>query len=127
MRTKHKQVNRHTVPLALSQANLVRVSEVCSELHEPIRLRLVQLLTDGERNVAELIKVLWLPQRTVSRHLDISRTTKLVHPERRGTSMIYRLSDAHLTNLLTEAFFHTEREQLNLADHPFEEAREPEL
>jgi len=120
-------VKRHTVTLAPSQEDLVRVSEVFKALYEPIRLRLVLLLTDGERNVAELVKVLGLPQSTVSRHLAVLRATKLVRSERRGTSMVYRLSDAHLTALLVEAFSHAEHERLHLADHPLENAREPEL
>jgi DNA-binding transcriptional ArsR family regulator len=106
---------------------LVRVSEVFKALYEPIRLRLVLLLTDGERNVTELVEVLRLPQSTVSRHLAVLRATKLVRSERRGTSMVYRLSDAHLTALLVEAFSHAEHERLHLADHPLENAREAGL
>lgn len=119
-------MKRHTVPLAPSQEDLARVSEVFKALYEPIRLRLVLLLTDGERNVAELVKVLRLPQSTVSRHLAVLRATKLVRSERRGTRVVYRLSDAHLTALLVEAFSHAEHERLHLADHPFEDARELE-
>ena len=120
-------MKRHTVPLTPPQEDLTRVSEVFKALSEPIRLRLVLLLTDGERNVAELVRVLRLPQSTVSRHLAILRSTKLVCPERRGTSMVYRLSDAHLTAFLVEAFSHAEHERLHLADHPLENIREPEL
>jgi DNA-binding transcriptional ArsR family regulator len=119
-------VKRHTVPLAPLQEDLTRVSEVFKALYEPIRLRLVLLLTDGERNVAELVKVLRLPQSTVSRHLAVLRATKLVHFERQGTRMVYRLSDAHLTALLVEAFSHAEHERLHLADHPLEDARKLE-
>ena len=120
-------MKRHTVPLTPPQEDLTRVSEVFKALSEPIRLRLVLLLTDGERNVAELVRVLRLPQSTVSRHLAILRATKLVCSERRGTSMVYRLSDAHLTAFLVEAFSHAEHERLHLADHPLENIREPEL
>ena len=118
-------MKRHTVPLTPSQEDLTRISEVFKALSEPIRLRLVLLLTDGERNVAELVRVLRLPQSTVSRHLAILRATKLVCSERRGTSMIYRLSDAHLTAFLVEAFSHAQHERLHLADHPLENIREP--
>jgi DNA-binding transcriptional ArsR family regulator len=120
-------VKRHTVPFAPLQEDLVRVSEVFKALYEPIRLQLVLLLTGGERNVAELVKVLGLPQSTVSRHLAVLRATKLVNSERRGTSMVYRLSDAHLIALLVEAFSHAEHERLHLADHPHEDTRKPGL
>lgn len=120
-------MKRHTVPPTPSQEDLTRVSEVFKALSEPIRLRLVLLLTDGEQNVSELVKVLQLPQSTVSRHLGILRATKLVRSERRGTSMAYRLSDVHLTALLVEAFSHAEHERLHLADHPLENIREPEV
>ncbi len=62
-------------------------------LAEPVRLRLVALLLDGEsRCVCDLVNVLGLPQSTVSRHLSQLRNGGMVLAERQGTWMHYRLN-----------------------------------
>ena len=62
-------------------------------LGEPVRLRLVALLLDGDSHcVCDLVSVLGLPQSTVSRHLSQLRTGGLVLAERQGTWMHYRLN-----------------------------------
>ncbi|WP_294947486.1 helix-turn-helix transcriptional regulator [Sulfurivirga sp.] len=62
-------------------------------LSEPVRLRLVALLMDGESHcVCDLVSVLGLPQSTVSRHLSLLRNGGLVLAERQGTWMHYRLN-----------------------------------
>ena len=64
-------------------------------LGEPVRLRLVALLLDGESHcVCDLVSVLGLPQSTVSRHLSLLRNGGLVLAERQGTWMHYRLNPA---------------------------------
>ena len=64
-------------------------------LGEPVRLRLIALLLDGESHcVCDLVNVLGLPQSTVSRHLSQLRNGGLVLAERQGTWMHYRLNPA---------------------------------
>lgn len=74
--------------------------------------------------MAELVGVLRQPQNAVSRPLRVLRATKLVCSERRGTSTVYRPSDAHLTARAVEAFSHAAHERLHPADHPYKDARE---
>ena len=62
-------------------------------LGEPVRLRLIALLLDGNSHcVCDLVSVLELPQSTVSRHLSQLRIGGLVLAERQGTWMHYRLN-----------------------------------
>jgi len=61
-------------------------------LSEPIRLRILALLTDGERCVCDLMAVLDLPQSTVSRHLSGLRNTGWIEGRRQGLWMYYRLT-----------------------------------
>ncbi|MEM6429880.1 MAG: metalloregulator ArsR/SmtB family transcription factor [Deinococcota bacterium] len=111
-------MKHHTLPSTPPAADTARVVELFRALAEPIRLRLVLHLSQGECNVSELVEVLNLPQSTVSRHLATLRAAKLVRCERRGTRSFYQLADAHLHALLLEAFSHVEHERLQLADHP---------
>lgn len=61
-------------------------------LSEPIRLRIIALLTGGERCVCDLMAVLDLPQSTVSRHLSALRNSGWVEGRREGLWMYYRLT-----------------------------------
>lgn len=61
-------------------------------LSESIRLRILSLLTGGERCVCDLMAVLDLPQSTVSRHLSALRNAGWIEGRRQGLWMHYRLT-----------------------------------
>ena len=67
-------------------------AKIFKALSDPIRLRIVALLLEGELCVCDLMAVLELPQSTVSRHLANLRHAGLVEDERRGGWMFYRLA-----------------------------------
>lgn len=58
---------------------------------EPIRLRMVNLLTRGPLCVCHFQDVLRLPQTKVSQHLAYLRKRQMVETTRKGTWIIYRL------------------------------------
>jgi len=61
---------------------------------DPIRLRILHLLRDGELCVCDLVAVLRLPQPTVSRHLAYLRRARLVSARYDGSWSFYRLTAA---------------------------------
>ena len=62
-------------------------------LAEPTRLRLLVLLLAGEACVCDLLAALDRPQPVVSRHLGVLRRAGLVHAQREGVWMWYRLAE----------------------------------
>ncbi|MHB8810504.1 MAG: ArsR/SmtB family transcription factor [Desulfobulbaceae bacterium] len=66
---------------------------LCKALTEPIRLRILALLGEGELCVCELVAVLQLPQSTVSRHLAMLKSAGWVTERRQGVWMYYRLAE----------------------------------
>ncbi len=60
---------------------------------EPIRLRILSMLTHGELCVCHLHSALDAPQPTVSRHLAILRHAGLVRARREGSWVHYALTD----------------------------------
>ncbi len=70
-------------------------SEMCSvklkALGEPIRLRIVDLLRDGERTVSEIAEQLGEEIVNVSHHLGILYNAGLVQKQRQGRFMVYEL------------------------------------
>jgi DNA-binding transcriptional ArsR family regulator len=68
-------------------------------LADPTRLRLLGLLQGGEMNVTALCEQLDLAQPTVSHHLGLLRTEKLVHNRRAGKQVFYSLNEETITSL----------------------------
>src|SRR5580692_7958806 len=66
--------------------------ELFKALADPVRLRLMNLLADGEVCVCHLHEALDLPQSTVSRHLAYLRKRGLVVGRKEGLWVHYRLA-----------------------------------
>jgi ArsR family transcriptional regulator len=67
--------------------------ELLRAFAEPVRLRLLNLLVDGEVCVCHLHDALGLPQSTVSRHLAYLRKRGLVIGRKEGLWVHYRLAN----------------------------------
>lgn len=67
-------------------------AELFSALADKTRLRLLNLLLEGELCVCDLMRVLKEPQSKISRHLGYLRRAGLVEARRQGFWMYYRLS-----------------------------------
>jgi ArsR family transcriptional regulator, arsenate/arsenite/antimonite-responsive transcriptional repressor len=71
-------------------------------LGEPARLQLLSLIAaqpSGEVCACELVEVLGLSQPTVSHHLKVMYEAGLLHKERRGTWIYYRILPDRLAEL----------------------------
>jgi len=69
-------------------------------LGHPTRVRMVELLRDGEKSVGALQAELGLESGATSQHLAALRRVGLVESRREGTSVFYRASDRKVFDLL---------------------------
>jgi ArsR family transcriptional regulator len=69
----------------------------------PARVRILELLRDGERSVGSLQAELGLDSGGTSQHLAALRRNGLVTPRREGTSVFYRVEDQRTFELLDVA------------------------
>jgi DNA-binding transcriptional ArsR family regulator len=72
-------------------------------LGDPTRLRVLELLGDGERSVGELVAALGLPQPQVSNHLACLRWCGFVTTRREHRTIHYRLADDRVREIVTLA------------------------
>ena len=72
-------------------------------LAHPTRIRLLELLVDGEKNVSELQLGLGPDAAAASQQLAILRMKNLVDTRRSGTSIYYRLRDPQVKEVLDAA------------------------
>lgn len=81
-------------PIHEVKANLFRV------LGHPVRVRILELLRDGERSVGSLQAELGLDSGGTSQHLAALRRIGVVDSRREGTSVFYRAADPRVFDLL---------------------------
>lgn len=68
-------------------------------LSEPLRLRILHSLQDGEKSVTELTEVLSTSQPNVSKHLRILQTAGLVSRRQVGNTVYYSIADSSIFTL----------------------------
>jgi DNA-binding transcriptional ArsR family regulator len=69
-------------------------------LSEPTRIKIVQILLEGERNVLDLMEILGIPQANVSNHLGCLKWCGFVIPRRYGKNIYYRILDERIPKVL---------------------------
>jgi ArsR family transcriptional regulator len=83
----------------LSPEALQLVASRFRVLGEPMRLRLLQFLMDGEKNVTDLVRLAKTTQANVSRHLALLLQHHMVEKRREGNNIYYRLTDPSIFQL----------------------------
>ena len=74
-----------------------QVSLICKALSDPNRLRIVQLLTDGEQCGCELLDQMQITQPTLSHHMKMLEDSGLVSSVRKGKWSHYSLNEDQWT------------------------------
>ena len=88
-----------------------RCAELLAALAAPERLKIVQLLADGERNVTQITASLRIAPLNVSHHLTVLKTAGLIRGEKRGRFVWYKLQPGVLEEAVGAG---VPREALNL-------------
>lgn len=78
-------------------------AELFRTLGHPSRVRLLELLSEGERTVGEIQEALELDSSSTSQHLAALRRLGLLESRKTGTSVHYRLKDRRTLKLLAIA------------------------
>lgn len=84
-----------TVPQEVTQ----QVAEYFSILSEPMRLRILNLLRDGEKCVQELVEATETSQANVSKHLKVMLQAGILSRRSEGTSAYYKVEDELIFDL----------------------------
>jgi ArsR family transcriptional regulator len=78
-------------------------AEFFKALGHPLRIRILELLRAGPLSVTQIHEATGAPGTSVSQQLAVLRGRGIVDAERRGTTIIYRVADAELFELLDVA------------------------
>lgn len=72
-------------------------------LGNEVRIRLLEVLRDGECSVGDLHERIGVSGPNVSQHLAVLRAHGVVAARREGTTVLYSIADTRLHNLLDDA------------------------
>lgn len=81
-------------PIDVARADFLRV------LGHPVRVRIIELLRDGERSVGDLQAQLGLDSSGTSQHLGVLRRQGVLETRKVGTSVRYRVRDPRTFQLI---------------------------
>jgi DNA-binding transcriptional ArsR family regulator len=84
-------------PVYVVKAQLFRV------LGHPLRIRILELLSDGDRTVGDLQAELEIDSSSTSQHLAALRQQGVLDSRQAGTNVYYRIRDPRISQLLTIA------------------------
>ena len=80
-------------------------AELLQAIAEPNRIRIIDALRTGQKNVTELAKLLNVEIVNVSHHLGVLRQAGLVHDEKHGRFVVYSLHQKYFTNENSKATY----------------------
>jgi DNA-binding transcriptional ArsR family regulator len=75
-------------------------AEFFKALGHPVRIRVLELLTEGDRSVSDLLEQLTVEQPHLSQQLGVLRRAGFVVARREGPNVIYALADPRVADLL---------------------------
>jgi DNA-binding transcriptional ArsR family regulator len=78
-------------------------AEFFKALAHPLRIRILELLRAGPLSVTQIQEATGAPASSVSQQLAVLRSRNILATERRGTTIIYRVPDPELFELLDVA------------------------
>ena len=84
----------------IDQARIERAAEVLKTVAHPLRLRIVELLESGEKNVNELKDLLGVTQPLTSQHLSQMRMRGVLGSRREGTLVYYSILNPDVVKVI---------------------------
>jgi DNA-binding transcriptional ArsR family regulator len=85
-------------------------------LAEPMRIRVLDLLRDGEATVAELTDSLGTSQQNVSKHLGVLHEAGILGRRKQGTHTLYAIADESVLGLCEQVCGGLQRQFADLAE-----------
>lgn len=89
-------------------STLSAAGDLLRALAAPVRIAIVLELRAADLCVHELVEALGVAQPLISQHLRVLKAAGVVHGERHGREVVYRLVDEHLSHIVVDAVAHVE-------------------
>jgi len=102
--------------MVLTKDNEIRFkAKIFRALSDPIRLKILIFLRDGEKCVCEIFPHVAIIQPVVSRHLKILKDSGIIRDKKDGTRRLYSITDPQIFQIIddiTPALVNTYKERM---------------
>ena len=98
----------------LQQEFIQELAEFFKIFGDATRIRILQTLLEGERNVGDLADVLEMSQSAVSHQLRVLRQNDLVKYRKEGKTVFYSLDDEHIRMVLEQGIIEGRKTYANM-------------
>ena len=92
----------------LDTQTVTALADTFKMLGDGTRVRILDVLSKGERCVCDIAAVLGASESAVSHQLRLLRGTRLVRPRRAGRMVFYTLDDQHILSLFQQGLRHVQ-------------------
>ena len=104
------------LPHPLPEPIVELVAQRFRVIGEPMRIRILDRLRDGEATVAELTEHLATSQQNVSKHLGVLHQAGILSRRKDGTSTLYAIADESVLELCEQVCGGLQRQFSDLAE-----------
>lgn len=67
-------------------------AQICSAMAHPVRLEILDLIADGEKNAGELLEILQIPKANLSQHLSVLKDGGVILARKEGLFQYFSLA-----------------------------------
>ena len=67
-------------------------AEICAALSSPVRLQILELVSQGEKTSSDLLEVLQVPKANLSQHIAVLRDAGILHARKEGLFQVLSLA-----------------------------------
>lgn len=92
--------------------DFISLAEIYKILSDPTRLKIIFALLKHEMCVSDLVKILAIPQSTISHALANFRALNLVRYRKEGSLILYALSDDHVEDIFAKGLEHIQEKNI---------------
>lgn len=103
---EHRMQEEFDMEKELQMEFIQEMAEFFKIFGDGTRIRVLQTLMEGEKNVGDLAEALEMSQSAVSHQLRVLRQNDLVKYRKEGKVVFYSLDDEHVENVLQQGMAH---------------------
>ena len=90
----------------MNKKTAVKVAEVLKAVAHPVRLKIIELLEDGEKCVGDIVKGVDGKQSITSQQLNMMKDKGVLGCKREGVKVFYRIANPNVIKLLHCVYNH---------------------
>jgi len=90
----------HIMEVAMEEQIIALKADILKAMAQPTRLKILELLRDGERCICEIVPAINGEQSNISRHISLMQKSNLVTTRKDGVRVMVKVRDPKIFDIL---------------------------